>query len=1116
MAFPSDLEIEVAFNNDIDETDHAQTGWTSILPFVAAFSGDLRGRQYELSDADAGTLSVVLDNSDGRFLPGSVQSPYYPYVKSDRRFRVRGKNMVHPNVARGGGRDRSFTGFLDPMPGIDDPGFSTQAIIGFDDPVLITAIAEPNAGQGKEKAHDGVKTSMWTINTQAGWLQYQYGTQIQVKRYSLTIPAGNSTRNPDDWALCGSNNGSTWTPLHTVVGNTWSEDYETQEFTVTSPGLYYYYRLNITGNVGAVANTQLAELDLMIDDAAVDYPTGNKDLTHYLSVQVDAGLAINRWHEMAGWYVPLEYGVRLTHSAMIWRLAGTEPTGFKYKIHINYLDADFVNIGSTEGVADPNVEVSSLPTSTVPTQIAFSHTPPSGAKYGMVTFAMYIAGTTNAGTLTYGLTGIQSELPTNLAPDISGYRDTWNWQIETEGDEGTISSLSTSSTAGSITEATSPAFVSGNATTITTASFTPANNSLLVAMVGAGNGTGAAMSLGAVTDSLGGTWTRKTYDYDSFSGVGEVWMRDITTGASMTVTWNPGGTVASGLAMKVQVLTGAKTVANQTGAAACIGGTTAFTKSITTTAPNSRIYGSFGRAATAVTLAGNANTTIYGQIQGVSGDAAAAIKSDVIGTPQAVTMGFTNTDTAGQHLALFEVLALNQSAADPTTASVLFGWTADTTNAYITIPHLIPGEWYTATVDAKKYSGQPDLLMTGDEGETGTLVTATTFTQYTIDFLAQQPEQELRFILQSAGTVANGLELRKLKVEKGENLVLTLPTTALETGVTTWARPKDIFEGWVERWPAVAGNIEMTIVVVDRMKRLGDIELSNTLSEALIQDEPGLLMPLNDSMLDTPGRFSQLGSWADEEGGPSYVDISHTRGDLGGSNYTTATDDGPTGEASFKNNPSSSSISGNGYFFAIPFSPDYVAPLPSVTPKPKPQPKPVPKPDPGTTKSTYTKRWYATWSRSYEGGNGTRFDDSPYMYQGQFTGSPGIQKSLAGFDYNNIRASLAGADILEAHITIRNNHARWNKGLYAFVGSHNYTSKPSTWNGSNVRERRWKVWVTEGGSVTINGGTTFGNELKAGTSRGIGIGPDSDSDNYGFFYGASHSSRPYITVKYRK
>ncbi len=300
------------------------------------------------------------------------------------------------------------------------------------------------------------------------------------------------------------------------------------------------------------------------------------------------------------------------------------------------------------------------------------------------------------------------------------------------------------------------------------------------------------------------------------------------------------------------------------------------------------------------------------------------------------------------------------------------------------------------------------------------------------------------------------------------------------------------------------------------MKRLGEVSLENTLREALMQDEPVLLMPLADSMLDTPGRFSQLGSWGDLEGGPSYVDMGFSRGDLGVSAYTTTTDDGPTGEASLLLTPASIS---SGYFLTIPYTKDYTSnPTPVVTPPPVVAPQPQSKPPP-PPQYTYTKKWYATWSRSYDSTNATRFDDTPYMYQGDYPGSGnGNQRSLAGFDYRNIQSTLYGATILEVYVTVENEHARWNKGLDAELGSHNYSSKPSTWSGGTVRERRWRKHVDEGGAVTINVGVTFGNELKAGTSKGIALGPEAvnDPDHYGFFRGATQAGKPYITIKYRK
>lgn len=893
MAFPSDLEIEVAFNNDFNEKTSAQSGWTSILPFVSSFSGDLRGREYERDQTEAGTLSVILDNSDSRFLPGSVQSPYYPSVKSDRRFRIRGKNMVHPNVARGGSRERNLSGFLEDFGGLDD---YTAGAYSMDSVRIITASAEPNAGigEGKEKVNDDLATTKWTINTEAGWLKYKLPIGVRVTNYSLTVPEGNANRNPTNWTLQGSNNDSTWTTVHTVTGNTWTSDYEVQNFTVSSPNYYLYYKLDITDNVGNVGNTQLAEWKIDYTSGA-DLLLPDSDLTHYVEIGFNASLATNQWHQSVGWFVPVEYGVRLAHSAYVWKISGTEPTGILTKLQVNYYDEDFVDITSTYTAADINYAwIGGTPTT--PAQGGFAHTPSPLAKYAIMHFDVFISTTTNSTPLVYGITGIQSELPANLAPDISGFRDTYNWLIEGDGD-GTYASV----------------------------------------------------------------------------------------------------------------------------------------------------------------------------------------------------------------------------GSDPTTSYLQVTWGDNDVNLFTVIPHLIPGEQYTATVEAKILNSQPNVIFSGDEGETGPTINTGTFTQYTCYFQATEPEQELRFILQgdpTAGVV--GLQIRKLRVELGDHLTLSLPSDGVDVAFTTWLRPKDIFEGWVESWPAVAGNTEMTITVVDRLKRIAMIELDNTLKESLFFDDPDLVMPLSDSMIDTPGRFSQLGAWSVEEGGPTYVDITSTKGDLSGTSYTTQTDDGPTGEASLKLTPTGSALTSKGYFLSIPFSKDYTPPTAPPTPPPSSSPPPASTP---TQKSTYTKKWYATWSRSYEGDDSTRFDDSPYMYQGSYDGSsPGNQKSLAGFDYKNIMATLKGAEIVECHITVKNAHARWNKGLNAEIGSHNYSSKGSTWVDAQVRQRRWTAWVSEGGSVTVNAGATFGKELQAGTSRGIGLGPEATNnhDHYGFFYGATQSGKPYITVKYRK
>jgi hypothetical protein len=111
--FP-DVTAEIFFDNNFSEEEFAPGGATDVTQFISQVSGSLRGRTYEIGEFEAGTLGITLDNSDGRFTPGSHKSPYFPNIEANRRFRLRGKNIANPNIATGGGRYRNTLGFFVP------------------------------------------------------------------------------------------------------------------------------------------------------------------------------------------------------------------------------------------------------------------------------------------------------------------------------------------------------------------------------------------------------------------------------------------------------------------------------------------------------------------------------------------------------------------------------------------------------------------------------------------------------------------------------------------------------------------------------------------------------------------------------------------------------------------------------------------------------------------------------------------------------------------------------------------------------------------------------------------------------------------------------------------
>lgn len=221
--------------------------------------------------------------------------------------------------------------------------------------------------------------------------------------------------------------------------------------------------------------------------------------------------------------------------------------------------------------------------------------------------------------------------------------------------------------AASVTEVGNSRYVTANATTVVTDSFTPADGSLLVACCSMGNGAGSASSLGAVTDSLGGSWTRLGGEASASGGVAEVWARDIATGAAMTVTYDPGGAGASGLGIQPRWYAGAKPLAQQPGATAVNAGGTAYATSITPTVVGSVLVGALGRASDAQTVVPNADTHLYGQFNGTSGDTAALFRArNVTSAAGPITLGFTNTPAGINRLALVEILPASavQSSAE--------------------------------------------------------------------------------------------------------------------------------------------------------------------------------------------------------------------------------------------------------------------------------------------------------------------------------------------------------------------------------------------------------------------------------------------------------------------
>jgi hypothetical protein len=96
------------------------------------------------------------------------------------------------------------------------------------------------------------------------WVQYRSTAPAIVVKYTLTSANDVPGRDPRDWNLQGSNNGTDWTTLDTRTGESFATRLLTKTYTFTNTTGYQYYRLNITNNGAGLATTgtQFAEWEL--------------------------------------------------------------------------------------------------------------------------------------------------------------------------------------------------------------------------------------------------------------------------------------------------------------------------------------------------------------------------------------------------------------------------------------------------------------------------------------------------------------------------------------------------------------------------------------------------------------------------------------------------------------------------------------------------------------------------------------------------------------------------------------------------------------------------------------------------------------------------------------
>jgi predicted alpha-1,2-mannosidase len=135
----------------------------------------------------------------------------------------------------------------------------------------VTTSGDNPPNETAQKAADEDPNTKWLTFASTGWLQYRLSEDVTVKKYALTSANDFPDRDPKDFALQGSSDGSTWTTVDSRTGQTFAKRFSSHVYDVANPGAYRYYRLNITANNGS-DGTQLADL-ILSDGSPAQPPT---------------------------------------------------------------------------------------------------------------------------------------------------------------------------------------------------------------------------------------------------------------------------------------------------------------------------------------------------------------------------------------------------------------------------------------------------------------------------------------------------------------------------------------------------------------------------------------------------------------------------------------------------------------------------------------------------------------------------------------------------------------------------------------------------------------------------------------------------------------------------
>ncbi len=246
----------LVFHGPVDKQDDPVTRATATIRDLGKQHGFAVDASADPAVFTVGNLAryraVVFLSANGVTLNDAQEAAFQAYVKGGGGF-----VGVH-DAARAQPESSWFTGLIGTRPAAGLPNAEK--------PVSATASGENPPNETAAHAIDGSTSTKWLARTPTGWLAAKLAGPVVVNRYALTSANDFAGRDPRNWTLQGSHNGTTWTDLDTRSNETFPQRFQTKQYTFTNTTAYEHYRLNITANSGEPL-LQLAELWLIGPDA---------------------------------------------------------------------------------------------------------------------------------------------------------------------------------------------------------------------------------------------------------------------------------------------------------------------------------------------------------------------------------------------------------------------------------------------------------------------------------------------------------------------------------------------------------------------------------------------------------------------------------------------------------------------------------------------------------------------------------------------------------------------------------------------------------------------------------------------------------------------------------